>query len=73
MGILENLPLGGVMLQPLFLLIRFAVGLEVDRVPQVLLPGKHIDDGAVTPKVIITELSVIRNIDASALCVCGGV
>ena len=45
MGVLEDLSLGGVVFQLLFLLVGLAIGLKIDRVTEVLRAGKHMGNG----------------------------
>ena len=49
MGILENAPLGRVVVHLLFVLVGLAVGLEIDRVTDILHPGKNMRDRGIPP------------------------
>ena len=60
-GILKNLPFRRVSLQLLFLLIGLAVGLEIDRVSEILRAGKHMGNRAAPPSVIVIASPVVRN------------
>lgn len=41
--VLENLPFGRIVVKLLFLLVGFTVGFEINRMPQVILLGEHME------------------------------
>lgn len=49
MGVLENLPLRGVVMHLLLILVGFAIGFEVHDVSQVFNTFKNIGDGGISP------------------------
>ena len=73
MGILEDLPLGWVVFELLFVLVGLAVGLEIHRMPKILLPRKHMHDGAGIPNVLVGIGTIVRRIEANILRVSGRV
>lgn len=56
MRILEDQNLCGVVLQPFFQLIGFAVGFEVYRIPAIELIAKHPSDGGNCPSVGLRQI-----------------
>ena len=69
MGVLENLPLRRIIMELLLLLIGLAIGLEVDRMPEVFLPCKNMRDCTGSPVSFPSILPVVRWIDTICFCV----
>ena len=49
MHVLENDPVFTVILDPLFVLVGFGIGLEVEDISTILLQGQYLCDGGVVP------------------------
>jgi len=68
MGVLENLPFRRIIAELFLLLIGLAVGLEVDRMPEIFLPCKDMRDCTGSSVVLPGILPVVRWIDTVCFC-----